>query len=71
MEIYSSDDCDGCTLKGECLYKSEENALSKRGIFYRQIRLIQTEVSFADMKHKHKIRHINHRVEEKVYKEIL
>ncbi len=51
--------------------KSEENILSKKGIFYRQIRSIQTEGSFGDMKHNHKIRHFNHRGEEKVYKEML
>ncbi len=96
FEIYSCDDCDGCTLKAECLYKyeeqkdvnknkvmkvnynwdnlkakSEENVLSEKGIFYRQIRSIQTEGSFGDMKHNHKIRHFNHRGEEKIYKEML
>jgi len=51
--------------------KSEENILSDKGIIYRQIRSIQTEGSFGDMKHNHKIRQFNHRGEEKVYKEML
>lgn len=51
--------------------KSEENILSDKGIIYRQIRSIQTEGSFGDMKHNHKIRHFNHRGEEKVLKEML
>lgn len=51
--------------------ESEENVLSEKGILYRQIRSIQTEGSFGDMKHNHKIRHFNHRGEEKVYKEML
>jgi hypothetical protein len=51
--------------------QSEENVLSEKGILYRQIRSIQTEGSFGDMKHNHKIRHFNHRGEEKVYKEML
>lgn len=51
--------------------KSENNILSDKGIIYRQIRSIQTEGSFGDMKHNHKIRHFNHRGEEKVYKEML
>lgn len=51
--------------------KSEDNVLSVKGILYRQIISIQTEGSFGDMKHNHKIRHFNHRGEEKVYKEML
>lgn len=55
----------------ELKWKSEENILSEKGIFYRQIRSIQTEGSFGDMKHNHKIRHFNHRGKEKTYKEML
>lgn len=51
--------------------ESEKNILSETGIYYRQIRSIQTEGSFGDMKHNHQIRRFNHRSEEKVTKEIL
>jgi len=96
FEIYACDNCDGCELKSECLYKydenkhfnknkemkvnenwdelkkfSEANVLSDTGIVYRQIRSIQTEGAFGDMKHNDQIRHFNHRGKEKVYKEML
>jgi len=50
---------------------SEDNVLSEKGILYRQIRSIQTEGAFGDMKHNDQIRHFNHRGQEKVYKEML
>jgi transposase len=96
FEIYACDNCDGCELKSECLYKydevkhinknkemkvnenwdalkkfSEANVLSDTGIIYRQIRSIQTEGAFGDMKHNDQILHFNHRGQEKVYKEML
>jgi len=51
--------------------ESEKNVLSETGIYYRQVRSIQTEGSFGDMKHNHQIRRFNHRGEEKVIKEML
>lgn len=51
--------------------ESEDNILSPKGIIYRQIRSIQTEGSFGDMKENHKIRRFHHRGEEKNYKEML
>jgi len=51
--------------------ESEQNVLSEIGIYYRQVRSIQTEGSFGDMKHNHHIRQFNHRGEEKVRLEML
>lgn len=51
--------------------ESEKNVLSEKGIYYRQVRSIQTEGSFGDMKHNHQIRRFNHRGDEKVTKEML
>ena len=50
---------------------SEQNVLSETGIYYRQVRSIQTEGAFGDMKHNHQIRRFNHRGDEKVTKEML
>ena len=50
---------------------SDANIQSEKGIFYRQIRSIQTEGSFGDMKHNDNFDRFNHRSEEKVYKEVL
>ncbi|MDI9414223.1 MAG: IS1182 family transposase [Bacillota bacterium] len=54
-------------LKG----KSHENILSKRGILNRQIRSIQTEGHFGDIKGNEGFRRFNYRGTEKVDKEFL
>lgn len=51
--------------------KSDENIQSEKGILNRQIRSIQTEGFFGDMKENDGFRRFNHRSKEKVYKEIL
>ena len=51
--------------------KSNENIQSEKGILYRQIRSIQTEGSFGDIKENDNFRKFNHRTSEKVYKEFL
>ncbi len=51
--------------------ESEANILSDKGKLYRQIRSVQTEGSFGDMKENDQIRRLNHRGEEKAYKEML
>ena len=48
-----------------------ESVLSDKGILNRQIRSIQTEGTFGDMKENDKFKRFNHRSEEKVYKEFL
>lgn len=50
---------------------SHENIQSERGIYYRQIRSIQTEGFFGDMKENDDFRKFNHRTSTKVYKESL
>ena len=55
------------TLKSE----SNNNIQSEKGIFYRQIRSIQTEGHFGDIKENDNFRRFNHRTSEKVYKEFL
>src|SRR5690554_214209 len=55
------------TLKKE----TEENIFTEKGILYRQIRSIQTEGSFGDMKQNDDFIRFNHRSGEKVYKEAL
>jgi len=44
---------------------------SEKGILYRQIRSIQTEGSFGDMKHNDDFNRFNHKSTEKVYKEVM
>lgn len=51
--------------------QSEKNVLSEEGIKKRQIRSIQTEGHFGDIKENNGIRRFNHRSEDKVYKEML
>ena len=51
--------------------ESEKNVLSPEGIKKRQIRSIQTEGHFGDIKENDGIRKFNHRSKEKVYKETL
>ena len=50
---------------------SHKNIQSNKGIYYRQIRSIQTEGFFGDMKENDGFRKFNHRSTEKVYKESL
>jgi len=50
---------------------SHKNIQSDKGIYYRQIRSIQTEGFFGDMKENDGFRKFNHRSSEKVYKESL
>lgn len=50
---------------------SHVNIQSEKGIYYRQIRSIQTEGFFGDMKENNSFRKFNHRSSEKVYKESL
>jgi excinuclease UvrABC ATPase subunit len=50
---------------------SEINVLSEKGAKYRQIRSVQTEGAFGDMKQNDQIKTFNHRGEEKVNKEML
>lgn len=51
--------------------ESHKNIESNKGIYYRQIRSIQTEGFFGDMKENDGFRKFNHRSSEKVYKESL
>jgi len=53
------------TLKTE----SNNNVQSEKGILYRQIRSIQTEGHFGDIKENDNFRRFNHRTSEKVNKE--
>lgn len=50
---------------------SHQNIQSKQGILNRQIRSIQTEGHFGDIKENDKFRRFNHRCAEKVYKEFM
>jgi hypothetical protein len=51
--------------------KSHNNIQSKKGILNRQIRSIQTEGHFGDIKENDKFRRFNYRSSEKVYKEFM
>lgn len=55
------------SLKAE----SNENIQSEQGIINRQIRSIQTEGHFGDIKENDKFRRFNYRSSEKVYKEFM
>lgn len=55
------------TLKGE----SHANIQSEKGILNRQIRSIQTEGHFGDIKENDSFRRFNYRTSEKVYKEFM
>ena len=50
---------------------SHANIESEKGILNRQIRSIQTEGHFGDIKENEKFRRFNHRSSEKVYKEFM
>jgi hypothetical protein len=96
FEVYACNNCDGCPVKAQCLYKydgskdshknkiikinenweklkseSHENIQSEKGILNRQIRSIQTEGHFGDIKENDQFRRFNHRSSEKVYKEFM
>ena len=51
--------------------KSHANIQSEKGILNRQIRSIQTEGHFGDIKENDDFRRFNHRTADKVYKEFL
>lgn len=51
--------------------KSHENIQSEKGILNRQIRSIQTEGHFGDIKENDKFRRFNYRSFKKVYKEFM
>ncbi len=51
--------------------ESENNIHTEKGIRYRQIRSVQAEGSFGNMKENHDFRRFNYRGKEKVYKEVL
>lgn len=51
--------------------ESETNIHTEKGIKYRQIRSVQTEGAFGDMKENDDFRRFNYRTQEKVYKETL
>lgn len=51
--------------------ESYANIQSEKGIINRQIRSIQTEGHFGDMKENDSFRRFNYRTSEKVYKEFM
>ena len=51
--------------------ESHANVMSEKGILKRQIRSIQTEGHFGDIKENEDFRRFNYRGAEKVYKEFL
>jgi hypothetical protein len=51
--------------------KTNKNIHTEKGIAYRQIRSIQTEGSFRDMKENDKFRRFNNRSYQKVEKELM
>ena len=51
--------------------ESHANIQSEAGILNRQIRSIQTEGHFGDIKENESFRRFNHRSREKVYKEFM
>ncbi len=51
--------------------ESHQNILSEKGILNRQIRSIQTEGHFGDIKGNENFRRFHYRSSEKVYKEFL
>jgi len=51
--------------------ESHENIQSEKGIINRQIRSIQTEGYFGDMKENNNLRRFNYRSSKKVYKELI
>ena len=51
--------------------ESNQNIQSEKGILNRQIRSIQTEGHFGDIKENENFRRFNYRSKEKLYKEFL
>ena len=51
--------------------KSNANIQSEKGILKRQIRSIQTEGHFGDIKENEDFRRFNYRTSDKVYKEFM
>ena len=51
--------------------ESNQNIQSEKGILNRQIRSVQTEGHFGDIKENENFRRFNYRSKEKVYKEFL
>jgi hypothetical protein len=51
--------------------KSNQNIFSEEGIINRQIRSIQTEGFFGDMKENNEFKRFNHRTEGKILKEFM
>ena len=51
--------------------ESQENIQSEKGILNRQIRSIQTEGHFGDIKENQKFRRFNYRSSDKVYREFM
>jgi len=50
---------------------SNTNIQSEKGILKRQVRSIQTEGHFGDIKENEKFRRFNYRTKEKMYKEFM
>ena len=50
---------------------SHANVMSEKGILNRQIRSIQTEGHFGDIKENENFRRFNHRSTDKVYKDFM
>lgn len=70
------DACKNKTMKvnetwEELTAKSHHNIQSEKGVLNRQIRSIQTEGHFGDIKENDKFRRFNYRSSEKVYKEFM
>lgn len=59
------------TMPPETKEESNQNIQSEKGILNRQIRSIQTEGHFGDIKENENFRRFNYRSKEKVYKEFL
>lgn len=59
------------TMPSETKEESNQNIQSEKGILNRQIRSIQTEGHFGDIKENENFRRFNYRSKEKVYKEFL
>ena len=68
VEVYGCADCSGCEHKSRCLYKYSEKNSDRNKV---QIRSIQTEGHFGDIKENEGFRRFNYRSEEKVYKEFM
>lgn len=63
FEIYGCADCSGCGRKAKCLYQYNANIQSEVGILKRQMRSVQTEGHFGDIKENEDFRRFNYRLE--------